>query len=157
MARAPAMRRPPRPYWASRNPSPVSSTLFRLLRISGHPVFAAGGAFAGYRGTGKDVTAEVELANRLRDNEERFRQLSEVASDWFWEQDETLRFTYLSGELAEVLGTSTAGAIGKRREDFALTPDEPDWAAHQADLAARRPFRNFSGDRDWPRWRTIEH
>ncbi len=32
----------------------------------------------------------------LRESEARFRTLTELSSDWYWQQDENLRFTYLS-------------------------------------------------------------
>jgi two-component system cell cycle sensor histidine kinase/response regulator CckA len=116
----------------------------RWIRISGHPVFAADGAFAGYRGTGKDVTAEVELANTLRDNEERFRQLSEVASDWFWEQDSEGRLTHVSKRHELVTGSTRSKNMGLRRDEYGDTSIDPEaWRAYRQALDERRPFRDF--------------
>ena len=54
----------------------------------------------------RDITPMKESARRLSESETRFRDFAEVASDWFWETDETHRFTYVS-DRAEALGIST--------------------------------------------------
>ena len=51
----------------------------------------------------RDITPMKESARRLAESETRFRDFAEVASDWFWETDETHRFTYVS-DRAEALG-----------------------------------------------------
>jgi diguanylate cyclase (GGDEF)-like protein/PAS domain S-box-containing protein len=76
----------------------------------------------------------------LRESEARFRGLVELSSDWYWEQDEALRFTRLDGRsdpLADV-------AVGKRRWEVpGLTAVSCSWQEHREALEARRPFRNF--------------
>jgi PAS domain S-box-containing protein len=80
---------------------------------------------------------------RLKLSEERFRDFAEASSDWFWEQDQHLRFTALS-EPVERSGLSVDAHLGKtRREVIFHGVPEVQWAAHQADLDARRPFQNF--------------
>jgi PAS domain S-box-containing protein len=88
--------------------------------------------------------AEREASQaRLQDSETRFRDFAETASDWFWEQDETLRFSYLSDPVTES-GLTPTNHIGKtRREVVFHGVSEARWRAHEADLAARRPFQNF--------------
>src|SRR6266849_6753475 len=51
----------------------------------------------------------------LRESEERFRNLTELSSDWYWEQDENFRFTMVSDNLHRRLGTATHSVIGKAR------------------------------------------
>jgi PAS domain S-box-containing protein len=80
---------------------------------------------------------------RLRLSEERFRDFAEASSDWFWEQDHELRFTALSEPVLKS-GLSIEAHLGKtRREVVFHGVTEAQWAAHQADLDARRPFQNF--------------
>jgi PAS domain S-box-containing protein len=80
----------------------------------------------------------------LRRSEERFRDFAETASDWFWEQDAQLRFSYLSNAVQQT-GLPAHVHIGKTRRDVVkLGVTEERWAEHQADLDARRPFRNFA-------------
>ncbi|MCS6920967.1 MAG: PAS domain-containing protein, partial [Elioraea sp.] len=86
----------------------------------------------------------------LVERERRLLDFTEASGDWFWEQDETLRFTFVSvrepGQGARALTQRPNDALlGRRREELALREpgDEETWAAHLADLAARRPFRDF--------------
>jgi len=62
----------------------------------------------------EDRTAE------LRQSEARFRNLVELASDWYWEQDESGEFTVVSGPVEELLGildpshdASSRGTVGQ--------------------------------------------
>jgi PAS domain S-box-containing protein len=85
---------------------------------------------------------------RLKDSEERFRDFAETASDWFWEQDENLRFSYLSNAVHARSGLPVDEHIGKTRRDVVhLGVSEEQWRAHDADLAARRPFHDFQFQR----------
>src|SRR5450432_9393 len=45
-----------------------------------------------------------ERTAELRESEARYRSLTELASDWHWEQDETGKFTKTSGPVLEMLG-----------------------------------------------------
>jgi PAS domain S-box-containing protein len=85
---------------------------------------------------------------RLQDSEERFRDFAETASDWFWEQDENLRFTYLSNAVKDKSGMAVDAHLGKtRREVVTRGVSEEHWRVHEADMAARRPFHNFQFER----------
>ena len=117
----------------------------RWMKISGHPLFAEDGAFRGYRGTGKDATAEVELANTLAQSERRLRALVEASSDWLWELDAELRFSYVSPNVEAVTGLSPVKMIGRRRDEMHhIVPNAAAAAAHSATLAARQPFRDYT-------------
>jgi PAS domain S-box-containing protein len=107
--------------------------------------------FLGVAGVGLLVTvlhfkqiAEREASQvRLKDSETRFRDFAETASDWFWEQDEDLRFVYLSDPVTQS-GLTPSAHIAKTRHDVVLHGVSPEqWRAHDADLAARRPFQDF--------------
>ncbi|MBP2297519.1 PAS domain S-box protein [Azospirillum picis] len=83
-------------------------------------------------------------ARRLAQNEERFRDQAETASDWFWEMDADLRFTRLTGPLVPYTGDMEL-PIGLRREDIALREDGDGekWEKHRQAMEERQPFRNF--------------
>jgi diguanylate cyclase (GGDEF)-like protein/PAS domain S-box-containing protein len=69
---------------------------------------------------------------------------AEIASDWFWEMDADLRFSYFSARFREVTGLHPETAIGKSRFDVAANAeDRAFWQAHFDDLVAHRPFRDF--------------
>jgi PAS domain S-box-containing protein len=91
---------------------------------------------------------QAEMA--MRDSEERFRSLTELSSDWFWEQDEQFRFTALSRGIEAAIGVKPEEFIGKRRWETGLVGvSEEDVNAHKATLAAHRPFKDFEyGRRD---------
>ena len=76
--------------------------------------------------------------------DERFRDFAEISSDWLWEVDANLRFTYVSENFRRSLGMDSRYGLGKRPDEVIDTSREPDkWRAHIADLEAHRPFREF--------------
>ena len=102
------------------------------------------------------VIDELELHRAtkvaLSDNEKRFRDFASTTSDWFWEKDENLRFSYFSDRFTEVTGVPMEWLLGKTREESGIAKDlDPVvWQNHLADLAAHRPFRNFIHPRTKP-------
>jgi PAS domain S-box-containing protein len=106
---------------------------------------AAGLIFALYH---HRKSAEAEAAQQsLAESEARFRDFAEATSDWFWEQDENLRFVRFSGggRSDEITSTSDIGKTRHETVKSGVTPEQ--WARHDADLAARRPFHNFRFER----------
>ena len=88
----------------------------------------------------------VGTATALRDSEQRLRNFAEMASDWFWEQDADLRFTWTSATSpGNRIGAVSAGRT--RWEQVGANPADPAWSSHVADLQARRPFRDFHYER----------
>jgi len=84
----------------------------------------------------------------LRESEERFRNLTELSSDWYWEQDENFRFTMFSENLHRRGGPAVKSHLGKARWDLpTLNMTEADWVAHRALLEAHRPFRDLQWHR----------
>ena len=80
----------------------------------------------------------------LRNSEKRFRDIADVASDWFWEMDEALRFSYVSKRVGEIAGINPGEILGKTRPELAGAElDEAAWQHHRSDLEAHRPFRDF--------------
>ncbi len=82
-------------------------------------------------------------AEALRAGERRIRDFAETGSDWFWEQDADLRFSWISVD-SPVRRPEDQSYIGQTHwERAGADPADAAWAAHNADLAARRPFRDF--------------
>ncbi len=82
-------------------------------------------------------------AEALRAGERRIRDFAETASDWFWEQDADLHFTWVSAE-SPIQRPDDRSYIGQTRWDRAgADPTDASWASHKADLEAKRPFRDF--------------
>jgi len=79
----------------------------------------------------------------LRDSEARFRRLTELSSDWYWEQDENGHFTRISGPVFEMLGIRVDEALGKRREDYGAVWNAAEREQLDAKLSGRKPFLDF--------------
>jgi len=101
-----------------------------------------------------DVTERVRAEEQLRQSEARFRSLTQLSSDVYWEQDEQYRFTSVIGTVSDGLDPqSVTSIIGKTRWEL-NTPGTFDWSAHRAQLDARRPYRNFEIPRLSPEGKT---
>jgi diguanylate cyclase (GGDEF)-like protein/PAS domain S-box-containing protein len=74
----------------------------------------------------------------------RAPSLTELLSDWYWEQDEQFRFTFVSSGLGEKTGLDAASYLGRKRwEHPALNLTEADWDRHRAQLERHQPFRDL--------------
>jgi PAS domain S-box-containing protein len=83
-------------------------------------------------------------AERLAElNEQRFRDLAEVASDWFWEMDENLKMTYVSHRLREITGFSAEEFKGKTRRQLVAHVAPSALKKHEETLQRHEAFRNF--------------
>jgi PAS domain S-box-containing protein len=83
-----------------------------------------------------------ERTAELRESEARYRSLTELATDWYWEQDEVGNFTKVSGPVLEMLGirVDPLGAGG--------VPGDAGWneeerSSLQAAVASRQPFLEY--------------
>ena len=83
----------------------------------------------------------LERTAELRESEARFRRLTELASDWYWEQDENGHFTKVYGPVREMLGIPADHPVpGEIKETQGVRWDGAERAALEANMAARRPF-----------------
>jgi len=87
----------------------------------------------------------------LRESEARFRALTQMSSDFFWETDEAHRFTQLVHGPNYLPVEMGRGVIGKATWELPCeSPDEAGWAAHRAQLDGHVPFRDFEFARRMP-------
>jgi len=96
----------------------------RYLRKDGSPVWVALTVAVQRALSGEplhDIAVFADISERkraeedLRNSEARFRSLTELSSDWYWEQDSELRFTKFDGNRRASGGYTPAAAIlGKR-------------------------------------------
>jgi len=84
-----------------------------------------------------------ERTAELRESEARFRRLTELSSDWYWEQDENGNFTKVYGPVLEMLGTPVDALLGGAQEAQGARWNETERATLEANIAARRPFLDF--------------
>jgi PAS domain S-box-containing protein len=97
----------------------------------------------GIVGTLVDNADRRRAQDELRASEQRFRDYSEIVSDWFWESGPDHRFSRISGKPPD--RAISERFIGSYRWELAADrEDEPEkWRAHLAILDAHRPFRGF--------------
>jgi diguanylate cyclase (GGDEF)-like protein/PAS domain S-box-containing protein len=81
----------------------------------------------------------------LKDSEARFRDLTDLSSDWHWEQDEHFRFTEMSPGFAPKAGFSPSDHVGKTRWELpGIELSQAEWDRHIALLKAHQPFDGFT-------------
>ncbi len=85
----------------------------------------------------------------LRESEARYRSLTELASDWYWEQDESGSFTKVSGPVMEMLGIRVDTLEGTSKAEVVHDSgwNEAERATLRAAIAAREPFLDFTFSR----------
>jgi PAS domain S-box-containing protein len=118
--------------------------IVKFIHLVARPVFnASSNSPVEYVGTVMDVTKREQAEKALRESEQRFRDFTESASDWYWETGPDHRFISVSDQL-NPLGMPTR-RIGTKRGDLAndLEEEPEKWRRHMADLDAHKPFRDF--------------
>jgi PAS domain S-box-containing protein len=131
----------------------------KIIRImtSAIPRFDSDGVFQGYCGVSKDITQQYEAEKALSQSEQRFRELFEIGSDYFWETDAKQRMTKLSPNYEAFFGVPLAQALGKRFTDVAGVSVDPEREKPVVQaIKARRPYRDFvysrtaaNGEKRW--------
>jgi PAS domain S-box-containing protein len=91
----------------------------------------------------RELEAAVrERTAELRESEARYPSLTELAADWYWEQDENGNFTKVSGPVLEMLGLRVDPFV-----DGSEVPvtgwNQEERAELQSAIAERRPFLDF--------------
>jgi len=91
-----------------------------------------------------DVTARRAAEDALKQSEQRFRSLAGLSSDWYWEQDSELRFSYVSEDASGKTFTPPEQLLGRTRHDL-----DHAWESNEAReehrrvLEQRLPFRDL--------------
>ena len=129
---------------------------FRTLLPSGEMRWLLGSAMPQKQDDGSmlwcgsivDITSQKATVARLQESEARFRSLTELSSDWYWEQDEQFRFVRVDGNLESSRVASADDYLGKTRwESGAQGVSPTQWVAHRATLLAHQVFRDFEMQR----------
>ncbi len=99
-----------------------------------------------------DITEKYLAQQSLKISEARFRDFADSASDWCWEMDRSLRYSYLSPSFERITGIPCERLLGLTRREFidlnraseTLAAEEKIlWEAHYALLKQQKPFSDF--------------
>ncbi|HSV50609.1 MAG TPA: EAL domain-containing protein [Burkholderiaceae bacterium] len=93
-----------------------------------------------------DVTSYLETQSALRESEARFRSLTELMTDWYWELDAQGQFmrSEASGTAQRgVLFRQTLGKAAQEAVGQTVRATQEQWQEWDARIASRREFRDF--------------
>ncbi len=101
--------------------------------------------YADLRAERDQLDARVrERTEALQRSEARIQSLLSLSADWVWEQDEQMRFTYVSESIEQATGVPADMLLGRRRLEGPSYDAAPEIRAeYEACVAARRPFRDL--------------
>jgi len=88
-----------------------------------------------------------ERTAELRQSEARYRGLTELASDWYWEQNVGGDFTQVSGPVQEMLGIRITAFLSQSGGDETTGWNEAERKMLQGRIAERLPFQDFAFSR----------
>ena len=95
-----------------------------------------------------DVTDYLSTLEALRLSESRWRSLTHLSSDWYWEQDAQFRFVRLDGNPARATGVLDEMHYGRTHWELPDTfVPESQWREHRRQLQAREVFHDFEMQR----------
>jgi diguanylate cyclase (GGDEF)-like protein/PAS domain S-box-containing protein len=88
---------------------------------------------------------QARASAKIRQNEERFRSLTNLSSDFYWEMDKRLRFTLYEGR---IVGHSNKSAVNSAIgltlwENPGVEPDSMNWKQFRRLLKKEQAFREF--------------
>lgn len=117
----------------------------RIVQVEGsvHLMRDTSGVPRGFRGIVRDVTERRRLDAALRESEARFRALTSISSDYYWEQDAQHRIVLSKNRNAET-DDSLRAYLGKPIWESGLTRlGEATWDSHRKMLDEHRSFRDL--------------
>ncbi len=93
----------------------------------------------------KDITKRKQAEDKLRDSEERFKQIAENAEEWIWEVNAEGLYTYSSPIVQRLLGYRASEIIGKKHFYDLFHPENRETLKKAAleSFSLKQPFREY--------------
>ncbi|MBL8704241.1 MAG: response regulator [Rhodospirillales bacterium] len=97
------------------------------------------------------LMAQSRLTQRLRAEiadrtlaEQRFQDMIETASDWYWEIDADMRFTFMSPSIERMSGKPASEYIGRTREEiYGAASESAGWDEARRLINERKPMKDL--------------
>ncbi|MEO7108519.1 MAG: diguanylate cyclase, partial [Rhodoferax sp.] len=90
------------------------------------------------------LQAAADQLAAAQQSEARFRGLTQLSSDWYWEQDTDYRFIRVDGDMGADRGISSDSFIGLTHWDSGVEGvTDAQWAVHRKALEARETFHDL--------------
>ncbi len=67
----------------------------------------------------RDITDRLQTEIALQESQQRFSDFNQASSDWYWETDHLLRYTFISAKVEDVMGIAASDYIGSTVEEIA--------------------------------------
>ncbi|MBV8380766.1 MAG: PAS domain-containing protein [Paucibacter sp.] len=90
----------------------------------------------------EELARSTRMQGELERSQARVTSVAALGSDWIWEQDAELRFTYIGGVQSLPEHLNFRGVMGRRRWGM-QGANGPEWDAHRAAVERHEPFRDF--------------
>ncbi|HEY8605602.1 MAG TPA: EAL domain-containing protein [Noviherbaspirillum sp.] len=103
----------------------------------------ASGKKQGSVAVGRDITQQMAAQREQQRREERFRSLTKLSSDWYWELSAEGRYTFISEGIFLRLGLPQEHIVGRDMKETAYDSTQPGVVEFLARFAAREPFRDL--------------
>ncbi len=100
----------------------------------------------GLIGVSRDISERKTSENELKKSEQRFKDFARIASDYYWELDADLRYSYISEHYHELVGKDPELLLGKTRQELYLDlihEEKQQWMHLFNLLDSHKPFKNF--------------
>jgi diguanylate cyclase (GGDEF)-like protein/PAS domain S-box-containing protein len=92
----------------------------------------------------KNITEHKQAEDELRENERRFRDVTENALEWIWEVDASGKYTYVSPVCKKIIGYKPEELLEKHFYDLSVPKEREQLKKTAFEVFAnKQPFREF--------------
>ena len=127
----------------------------RTVAMSMRHYYGDDGAYLGVRGWTSDISERVNAREALEESEKRFQDYAESASDWVWETDASLRYTFISARARDITGIDHDALIGSALGANRSSASFEDLRRFRETLEQRRPFKDEISELSTPQGETL--